>query len=84
MIVCSILITIGLNVSDLDAVNCSFLPIHPNSTYVPLIEQKEGTNAASGIFAIIATLTFVVFFALGPGSIPWLITGELFTQGTRL
>ena len=38
---------------------------------------------STGIFAIIGTLTFVVFFALGPGSIPWLITGELFTQAPR-
>ena len=32
-------------------------------------------------FLITATLLFVVFFALGNGSIPWLITGEMFTQG---
>jgi len=30
-----------------------------------------------------ATLVFVVFFALGPGSIPWMIAGEMFTQGPR-
>jgi len=35
------------------------------------------------VFLIIATLGFVVFFATGPGSIPWLICGELFTQGPR-
>ncbi|XP_046555295.1 solute carrier family 2, facilitated glucose transporter member 1-like [Haliotis rubra] len=28
-------------------------------------------------------LMFVVFFALGPGSIPWLIVAELFSQGSR-
>ena len=32
-------------------------------------------------FLIATTLLFVVFFALGNGSIPWLITGEMFTQG---
>ncbi len=37
-------------------------------------------NDGIGIFLIVATLGFVVFFALGPGSIPWLITGELFKQ----
>jgi len=35
------------------------------------------------IFLVVATLGFVVFFAVGPGSIPWMITGELFTQGPR-
>ena len=32
---------------------------------------------------IVSTLGFVVFFALGPGSIPWLITGELFKTSAR-
>ncbi|XP_046641624.1 myo-inositol transporter 1-like isoform X3 [Daphnia pulicaria] len=33
--------------------------------------------------AVVATLTFVLFFAVGPGSIPWMITAELFSQGPR-
>merc|ERR1711997_865163 len=45
--------------------------------------DDNATISGSGIFTVIATLTFVVFFALGPGSIPWLITGELFTQAPR-
>jgi SP family facilitated glucose transporter-like MFS transporter 1 len=28
-------------------------------------------------------LFYVVFFAVGPGSIPWMITAELFSQGPR-
>lgn len=44
--------------------------------------QEDG-NEAVGIFLIVATLSFVVFFALGPGSIPWMAAGELFTQGPR-
>lgn len=35
------------------------------------------------IMSVISTLCFVIFFAIGPGSIPWMITAELFTQGTR-
>lgn len=42
----------------------------------------EGINSLA-IFLIIATLGFVVFFALGPGSIPWLITGEVFDHASR-
>ena len=32
---------------------------------------------------IVSALAFVIFFAMGPGSIPWLITAELFSQGPR-
>lgn len=32
---------------------------------------------------MVSTLFYVVFFAVGPGSIPWMITAELFSQGPR-
>lgn len=35
------------------------------------------------VVSVISLLVFVVFFALGPGSIPWMITAELFAQGPR-
>ena len=37
-------------------------------------------NLDIGEFMIAATLLFVLFFAVGPGSIPWMIAGEMFTQ----
>jgi SP family facilitated glucose transporter-like MFS transporter 1 len=33
--------------------------------------------------SVTSTLIYVVFFAIGPGSIPWMITAELFSQGPR-
>ncbi|CAH0546138.1 unnamed protein product [Brassicogethes aeneus] len=33
--------------------------------------------------SVVSTLFFVKFFAMGPGSIPWMITAELFSQGPR-
>ncbi|GJQ85128.1 Glut1 [Trypoxylus dichotomus] len=33
--------------------------------------------------SVVSTLSFVMFFAVGPGSIPWMITAELFSQGPR-
>merc|ERR1711962_836250 len=33
--------------------------------------------------AVISTFCYVIFFAIGPGSIPWMITAELFSQGPR-
>ena len=47
------------------------------------IALNYNTTDAVGIFLIVSTLSFVVFFALGPGSIPWMAAGELFTQGPR-
>ena len=47
------------------------------------VALNYNTNQAVGIFLIVSTLAFVVFFALGPGSIPWMAAGELFTQGPR-
>ncbi|XP_033096081.1 glucose transporter type 1-like isoform X2 [Anneissia japonica] len=37
----------------------------------------------SAYLSIICVIAFVVGFALGPGSIPWLIVAELFSQGPR-
>ncbi|GIX99207.1 glucose transporter type 1 [Caerostris darwini] len=34
-------------------------------------------------FSVASTLFFVVFYAMGPGPIPWMITAELFSQGPR-
>jgi len=46
---------------------------------------KEGSEESSGSggFLIAVTLGFVFFFSVGPGSIPWMIAGEMFTQGPR-
>ncbi|XP_071945587.1 solute carrier family 2, facilitated glucose transporter member 1-like isoform X2 [Antedon mediterranea] len=38
---------------------------------------------SSSYLSIVAVIAFVVAFALGPGSIPWLIVAELFSQGPR-
>merc|ERR1712008_417651 len=70
MIICSILITIALNISE---EKLDHLAVNDVNT----------KTSGSGIFTIIAALGFVVFWALGPGPIPWLITGELFTQAPR-
>merc|ERR1719180_191500 len=47
-----------------------------------LIVIAQNLEDAGGVL-IAATLVFVLFFALGPGSIPWMIAGEMFTQGPR-
>jgi SP family facilitated glucose transporter-like MFS transporter 1 len=48
----------------------------------PCPPPPQSLDGAPGLL-IAATLGFVMFFALGPGSIPWMIAGEMFTQGPR-
>ena len=73
MIVCLIFLTIILNVSDFESMDSN----HQQSRFT------KTNNGLVGILAVIATLCFVVFFALGPGPVPWIITGEFYTQTPR-
>ena len=45
--------------------------------------QKAFKTVGGGCCTFMFIVGFVVFFALGPGSIPWWAAGELFTQGPR-
>jgi len=81
MIACSILITISLSISNPE--NNDVVPDCNKNETDCNNEDSEVATDGNGIFAIISTLAFVMFFAFGPGSIPWLITGELFTQAPR-
>ena len=51
------------------------------SCIVPYFEQE--LVAWIWWLSVVSTLFYVVFFAVGPGSIPWMITAELFSQGPR-
>ncbi len=53
MVICAILITIAQNVK-------------ANDSDENVTDPNEGIKGV-GIFLIVSTLTFVVFFALGPG-----------------
>jgi hypothetical protein len=53
MVICAILITIAQNVKT-------------NDSDENVTDANEGIKGV-GIFLIVSTLTFVVFFALGPG-----------------
>lgn len=43
----------------------------------------KDTYPAFSYASVGAVIGFVVFFAVGPGSIPWFLVGELFGQGAR-
>merc|ERR1712179_385303 len=92
IIVCSIMITIALNYSSQTETNNADdkrgidVPTLANVTDDSTMDKNEDSesNASQvGIFLVFATLLFVVFFALGPGSIPWMAAGEMFSQGPR-
>ena len=59
------------------------------STYVVdrenVLNENYSQELVSWIWwlSVVSTLFYVVFFAVGPGSIPWMITAELFSQGPR-
>ena len=79
MIICSIvlnfsLIEEGKNKND-------------NSTNIdcsdPNMDSGSDEITTYGILVVISTLAYVVLFDLGPASIPWLITAEMFEQAPR-
>ena len=64
---------------------CFFLCIHinPFNTRTPFQTLWwSSQELVSWIWwlSVVSTLFYVVFFAVGPGSIPWMITAELFSQ----
>ncbi|XP_071874992.1 solute carrier family 2, facilitated glucose transporter member 1 isoform X6 [Bombus fervidus] len=41
------------------------------------------TSRAAAYSSIVLVMTFVILFAIGPGSIPWFLVSELFNQSAR-
>lgn len=48
---------------------------------VAFVLQPKESNLK--YLSIVSMMLYIVFFAIGPGSIPWLIVGELFSQVPR-
>eukprot|EP00466_Bigelowiella_natans_P006465 jgi/Bigna1/88116/estExt_fgenesh1_pg.C_280098 len=44
---------------------------------------QHGSQKPPGWITIIALITYIIFFSIGMGPIPWLITGEIFPNRTR-
>lgn len=40
-------------------------------------------NSSMKYLSIVSMMLYIVFFAIGPGSIPWMMVAELFSQGPR-
>ncbi|KAF0296742.1 Glucose transporter type 1 [Amphibalanus amphitrite] len=53
------------------------------SVFITITFLVKGIISWISYLSVVCTFGFVVFFAVGPGSIPWMITAELFSQGPR-
>ena len=82
MLVCSVVLNFSLIMEGLNQDNNNNTT---NATGTDLISNYSSDQETSvwGIIVIISTLSYVVVFGLGPASIPWLITPELFEPGPR-
>ena len=54
------------------------------TSLILFISLLIGSIAFWSKISLIMTFIFVAFFGIGPGSIPWLITSELFNQAYRV
>ena len=54
------------------------------TSLILVISLLVPSNDVWNKISLIMTILFVVFFGIGPGSIPWLITSELFNQAYRV
>jgi len=58
-----------------------------NVTTVVVCDVDDNLNSRkinlNGVLIVISSLLFVVHFGIGPSSIPWLISSEMFGQGPR-
>ena len=81
MLICSLILNFALvqeyanEKKNTTTIDCSLLntPRHPKTNDVSIY----------GKLVVISTLAFVVHFGLGPSSVPWLISSEMFGQGPR-
>uniref|UniRef100_A0A8C6V163 Solute carrier family 2 member 1 n=1 Tax=Neogobius melanostomus TaxID=47308 RepID=A0A8C6V163_9GOBI len=69
---------LGGTAAALGCVNCK---VHCVSALVCLCSQEQ--LAWMSYVSIAAIFSFVAFFEIGPGPIPWFIVAELFSQGPR-
>lgn len=82
MLVCSSVLNFSLIMEGMNQDNNNSTT---NTTGFDLTTNDSSDDGANvwGILVIVSTLSYVVVFGLGPASIPWLITPELFEPGPR-
>ena len=88
IIICSVMITVALqftNKENMKYVNSNPKSIGKNELYPNELHNVETTSGitVTDIWLIVSTYAFVIFFAIGPGSVAWIAASEAFTQGPR-
>ncbi|XP_045162994.2 solute carrier family 2, facilitated glucose transporter member 3-like isoform X1 [Mercenaria mercenaria] len=48
-----------------------------------IYDQYDSGHSWVGVICVLAVVFYIIFFASGPGAIPWFFTAELFAQGPR-
>lgn len=61
----------------------SYIGLSIAQTYNHCDDGSDCKLSWNAILSIITVFVFIIFFAIGPGSIPWLIIGEIFTSEAR-
>ncbi|XP_060600981.1 solute carrier family 2, facilitated glucose transporter member 3-like isoform X1 [Ruditapes philippinarum] len=51
--------------------------------YLFYCQQYDAGHVWVGVICVLAVVLYIIFFASGPGAIPWFFTAELFAQGPR-
>ena len=88
IIICSVMITVSLQLTSKENMkNDHSNPknIGKNELYPYELHNIETTSGVTvtDIWLIVSTYAFVIFFAIGPGSVAWIAASEAFTQGPR-
>ena len=88
IIICSVMITVSLQFTtklnrekaQIKIDNIDINEIHNHD--INDIESNDGITVTD-VWLIVSTYGFVIFFAIGPGSVAWIAASEAFTQGPR-
>ena len=88
IIICSIMITVSLQFTSKHVETYSdnhVIVLNKNESYSVTSDYNEANNGitVTDVWLIVSTYAFVIFFAIGPGSVAWIAASETFTQGPR-
>ena len=88
IIICSVMITVSLQFTtklnrEKAHIKVDNIDIHEILNHdINDIESNDGITVTD-VWLIVSTYGFVIFFAIGPGSVAWIAASEAFTQGPR-
>jgi len=84
MLISAVAITVSMNISHLKESTCS-LPAAAAAAGIASGQEEAMPSSVPnwGHVLVAATIGFSVSFAVGPGPVPWIATGEIFCQKSK-